>query len=85
MMELKVNNKAKTFSGTLGISEKRWDELTEACQIGSIKTKTTPEAIAFALKEAKIEKLEEAICVAYVVGAQHARSMNLLARLLGKG
>lgn len=39
MMELKVNNKAKTFSGTLGISEKRWDELTEACQIGSIKNK----------------------------------------------
>lgn len=72
VLTFKLNNKKKTLSETMGISDKRFDEICREVFVAMIRTKTTPEAIVAVIEALKIEKVEEVALVSYVVGGKHA-------------
>lgn len=72
---IKFNHKnAKTFNLAMGMSDKRWKEVTEATQISLQKTNTTPEAIEVSIKELKKVDETDLVVIGYVIGAYHARN-----------
>lgn len=71
---IKFNHKAKSFPGSMGMDDKRWNQITEAVKAAllSPEAKTTPQEIEMALK--KLGKVNETdlVVLGYVIGAHFA-------------
>lgn len=71
---IKFNHKAKSFSECMGMSEKRWDEVTAATKQAFIDTDTTPKTIQKTIEILKKVTDTDLVIIGYIVGAYHAKN-----------
>lgn len=71
---IKFDHKAKNFAAAMGMSDKRWDEITSAVRVALIspEAKTTPQEIEMALKKLGKASDTDLVVLGYVVGAHFA-------------
>lgn len=89
-MTIKLHE-GKSFSGRLGLTDERWNEIFEATKKPLMESKDTPEAIAMTVKNLKKVSPVEMAVIGYIVGSWNMKTnimggdltKMLLASLLG--
>jgi len=76
MFTFKIKAKAKTASGVLGISDKRWKELCDACRKAHEQSDDVIVAMANIMKEMKVESNEEAVAVVFIISRMFERNQQ---------
>lgn len=73
MAKIKFDHSQKTFSGAMGISEKRWNELCEATKQPLAMESSTPRAIEATVKSLKKVSETDLVIIGYIIGAYNMK------------